>query len=93
MRFVATGAIRRSGFPVNGNSAVTFSKVEGVAGVRVPRRFAERVEVERVVSNALKMRLCRLIFAPSTMASSRQRRADPPRHRADGSMQSWFNGC
>jgi hypothetical protein len=39
MRFVATGAIRRSGFPVNGNSAVTFSKVEGVAGVRVPRRF------------------------------------------------------
>jgi hypothetical protein len=40
MRFVAIGVIRRSGFPANGNSAVTISKVEGVADVREPRRSA-----------------------------------------------------
>jgi hypothetical protein len=31
-RFVAIGVIRRSGFPANGNSTVTISRVEGVAG-------------------------------------------------------------
>lgn len=70
MRFVAIGAICRPSFPTNGNSAVTVSKVEGVAGVRELRRFAERVQLERVVSNALEMWFRHLIFAPSAMASS-----------------------
>ena len=73
MRFVAIGVIRRSGFPANGNSAVTISKereLPACVSRGVPRRFAERVDVERADSKALEMRLRPLIFAPSAMASS-----------------------
>jgi hypothetical protein len=41
--------------------------------------------------NALAMRLYRVIFAPSAMASSRQQPADPPQHSADGSMRRRLN--
>jgi hypothetical protein len=92
MRFVAIGVIRCSGFPANGNSAVAISKV-GQLPACVRGAASRSAKVERVVSNALEMRLLGLIFAPSAMPSLRQRRANPPQHRADGSMQRWFNGC
>jgi hypothetical protein len=43
----------------------------------VQRRFANAMQVERVVINAFEMRLCRLIFAALAMASS-SGESDPP---------------
>jgi hypothetical protein len=92
MRFVAIGVIHRSGLPADGNSAVTISKVEGVAGVREPRRFPERGGgthcQQRVGDAASPPDIC--AFGDGIVSP---RRDDPSQHHAGGSMQRCFNRC